>query len=73
MVIYEMGMEEPVSIGNLIIKQELFDLVESVISLGTGIDPGQFWMSLDEINADLGPKNSFKKRDPSKTDRCLAL
>ena len=43
--------------GGLDIANELHDLVVNEIAPGTGIDPEQFWAELENILADLAPKN----------------
>ncbi len=50
-------MSDRVEKGGLAIAQVLHDLVETRIAPGTGIDPAEFWSSLEILLADLAPKN----------------
>ena len=50
-------MSNRVSIGNLLIAQELHDLVADEIAPGTGVDPQHFWKAFETIVTDLAPKN----------------
>ena len=50
-------MSNRVSIGNLEIARELYDLVASEIAPGTGVEPAHFWQAFETIIADLAPKN----------------
>ena len=50
-------MSNRVSIGNLLIAQELHDLVADEIAPGTGVDPQHFWKAFEAIVTDLAPKN----------------
>ena len=58
-------MSDRVEKGGLGIAQVLHDLVETRIAPGTGIDPADFWSSLETLLADLAPKNRalLDKRD----------
>ncbi len=58
-------MSDRVEKGGLGIAQVLHDLVETRIAPGTGIDPVDFWSSLETLLADLAPKNRalLDKRD----------
>jgi len=58
-------MSDRVERGGLAIAQVLHDLVETRIAPGTGIDPADFWSSLETLLADLAPKNRtlLDKRD----------
>ena len=58
-------MSDRIEIGNLKIADSLYRLVRDDIAPGTGIDPDDFWRSLGEIVAELGPKNAelLRKRD----------
>ncbi len=58
-------MNARVELGQLSIARPLFDLVANEIAPGTGIKPGEFWKSLENIVRDLGPKNRelLDKRD----------
>ena len=47
----------PVTIRNLRIARPLYDLVQSEIAPGTGLDPDAVWTSLGAIVEDLGPEN----------------
>jgi malate synthase len=50
-------MANSVTIGGLRVNEELYGLVRDEIAPGTGVDPESFWISLDQIVTDLGPKN----------------
>ena len=52
-----MSALEPVTIKNLRIAKPLYDLVQSEIAPGTGLDPDAVWTSLGAIVEDLGPEN----------------
>ena len=58
-------MSDRVEKGGLGIAQVLHDLLETRIAPGTGIDPADFWSSLETLLADLAPKNRalLDKRD----------
>ena len=46
-----------VEVGGLKVDQRLHDLVRDEFAPGTGIDPGEFWTSLEVVVRDLEPKN----------------
>jgi len=50
-------MTERVEIGGLSIARVLHDLVADDIVPGTGIEPAAVWAGLEQILADLGPRN----------------
>ena len=52
-----MSTLEPVTIRNLRIARPLYDLVQSEIAPGTGLDSDEVWTSLGAIVEDLGPEN----------------
>ena len=52
-----MSASEPVAIANLKIARSLYDLVQSEIAPGTGLDPDAVWTSLGAIVKELGPEN----------------
>ena len=52
-----MSALEPVTVANLSIAKSLYDLVQSEIAPGTGLDPDTVWTSLGAIVEDLGPEN----------------
>ena len=52
-----MSTLEPVTIRNLRIARPLYDLVQSEIAPGTGLDSHEVWTSLGAIVEDLGPEN----------------
>ena len=52
-----MSALEPVTIRNLRIARPLYDLVQSEIAPGTGLDSDEVWTSLGAIVEDLGPEN----------------
>jgi malate synthase len=54
-----------VSIGDLKVRQDLYELVRDEIAPETGIDPAGFWGSLGRIVAELGPihRQCLEKRD----------
>jgi len=58
-------MTERVAVGGLQVAKPLYDLVQSEIAPGTGIDPNAFWLALGNIVRELGPKNRalLDKRD----------
>ncbi len=58
-------MNDRIEIGNLKVADSLYRLVRDEIAPGTGIDSDEFWRSLGEIVAELGPKNAalLSKRD----------
>ncbi|MEJ2043464.1 MAG: malate synthase G [Reinekea sp.] len=51
--------------GQLTIAQSLYELVNNEIMPGTGVEPDQFWQSLEAIFSDLAPVNQtlLEKRD----------
>ena len=62
-------MSEYVEAGNLRINKALYDLVGDEIAPGTGVEPSDFWSSLEGIVRDLGPENTalLEKRDALQT------
>jgi len=52
-----MSALEPVTIKNLRIARSLYDLVQSEIAPGTGLDPDTVWTSFGAIVENLGPEN----------------
>jgi len=52
-----MSAFEPITIANLRISRSLYDLVQSEIAPGTGLDPDAVWTSLGTIVKELGPEN----------------
>jgi len=58
-------MTEYVNVGGLKIAKNLVELVRDEIAPGTGIDPAAVWSLLEEVVADLGPRNAalLQKRD----------
>ncbi|MDY6921784.1 MAG: malate synthase G [Pseudomonadota bacterium] len=50
-------MTERTKIGGLEIATELYDLVANEIAPGTDVEPAHFWAQLEQIVADLAPKN----------------
>ncbi|MBF0276795.1 MAG: malate synthase G [SAR324 cluster bacterium] len=60
-----MGAADSVFVGNLNIASPIYNLIQSEIAPGTGIEPIEFWKALGEIVNDLGPKNRtlLNKRD----------
>lgn len=57
--------EQRVQHGELAINQSLYDLVNTQIAPGTGVEPAHFWSQFEAIMADLMPKNAalLAKRD----------
>ena len=62
-------MSEYVEAEKLRISKALHELVRDEIAPGTGVDPAEFWSSLDAIVRDLGPENAalLAKRDDLQT------
>ena len=58
-------MQNKIEVGQLKIDEGLYRLVQDEIAPGTGVEADAFWISLDEIVADLAPKNRIllDKRD----------
>ncbi|MCU7852021.1 MAG: malate synthase G [Candidatus Thiodiazotropha sp. (ex Monitilora ramsayi)] len=58
-------MTERTQVGNLKIANVLYHLVKDKIAPGTGIEPDDFWQSLEQILQELGPVNRalLEKRD----------
>ena len=52
-----MSALEPITIANLRIAKSLYDLVQSEIAPGTGLDPDAVWTSLGAIVKELGREN----------------
>ncbi len=52
-----MSALEPITIANLRIARSLYDLVQSEIAPGTGLDPDAVWTSLGAIVKELGREN----------------
>ena len=52
-----MSALEPITIANLRISRSLYDLVQSEIAPGTGLDPDAVWTSLGAIVKELGSEN----------------
>ncbi len=52
-----MSLLEPVTIANLRITRQLYDLVRSEIAPGTDLDPDTVWTSFGAIVENLGPEN----------------
>ena len=52
-----MSALEPITIANLRISRSLYDLVQSEMAPGTGLDPDAVWTSLGAIVKELGPEN----------------
>ena len=57
-------MSSRIDCSGLSVARELYDLVESDIIPGTGVDPNDFWDGLASLVQDLGPQNRvlLKKR-----------
>src|SRR5690606_20935304 len=62
-------MTDRITKGSLEIAPVLHDLVVNEIIPGTGVDPAHFWAELENILADLAPKNKalLAKRDEIQT------
>jgi len=58
-------MTDRVTVGNLRVARELYDLITNEALPGTDIDPDTFWSGVDKVVADLTPKNEelLAKRD----------
>jgi len=58
-------MTQRIEIGGLQIAAALHELVETEIAPGTGVDGAEFWLALEEIIRDFGPRNAalLEKRD----------
>ncbi|MDH3447580.1 MAG: malate synthase G [Gammaproteobacteria bacterium] len=58
-------MSSRVEISGLSVDRALYDLIDSEISPGTGIDSAAFWQALAGINAKMGPENRrlLERRD----------
>ena len=58
-----------VNIGSLDVDRTLYDLLTNEIAPGTGVEPSDFWQSLQDIVQDLGSKNRalLDKRDELQT------
>ena len=50
-------MSNRVEISGLSIDRALYDLVETEITPGSGVDSTSFWQAFADINQKLGPKN----------------
>ena len=50
-------MSTRVKSGRLSVAKPLYDFVNEEALAGTGVEADQFWSALDEIVADLTPKN----------------
>ena len=50
--------KEYISLNGLEIAKPIYDLIEQEIAPGTGVDTGTFWMELEQIVRDLGPRNA---------------
>ena len=50
-------MKECIEISGLSVDADLYQLIEQEIAPDSGVDSAQFWQSLAEINAALGPRN----------------
>ncbi len=55
--------------GGLQVAQVLDELVSKCLAPGTGIEPEKFWLALEEIVSELGPKNHelISRRDELQT------
>ena len=64
-----MTMTERLQKGGLQIATNLYDLILTEMAPGTGVEPDIFWSELENIVADLGPKNRalLRKRDELQT------
>lgn len=60
-----MTTQDSIIVGNLKIASPLYQLIQSEIAPGTGIEPQNFWLSLSAIVEDLRPSNQtlLEKRD----------
>src|SRR5690606_28105144 len=58
-------MTDRIKKGGLEIAAELHDLVVNEVAPGTGVDVEHFWAQLEQIVADLAPRNKalLAKRD----------
>ncbi len=58
-------MTERVQVGSLAVAEVLYDLIEQEVAPGIGVDVQKFWMGLEKIIDDLGPRNKalLKHRD----------
>ena len=58
-------MTERVSVGGLRVAKPLHDLIENQALPGTGVDSAAFWSGLEQILADLAPRNGalLQRRD----------
>ena len=58
-------ISERIQMGDLQVAASLHDLIEKDIAPGTGIEPDDFWASLEAILKDLAPRNRalLEKRD----------
>ena len=52
-----MSGSDCIEVRNLRIARSLYDLVQSEIAPGTGLDPDEVWSALGAIVEDLGPEN----------------
>ena len=61
----DIAVENYVTVGNLQVRKELFELVKKEISPGTNIPNKDFWSSLEKLLHDYTPRNAelLKKRD----------
>ncbi len=50
-------MSKRIEISGLSVDRDLYDLIETEIAPGTGVDSASFWQSLADIVADMGPDN----------------
>ena len=63
-------MSQRVEIGGLKVDQQIYDLEQNEIAPGTGVDPQAFWLALDEIVRDFGPKNIELLRRRAESNLC---
>ena len=50
-------MSNRVEISGLSVDRALYDLVETEVTPGSGVDSASFWQAFADINQKLGPKN----------------
>ena len=50
-------MSNRIEISGLSVDRALYELIESEVAPGTGVDSAAFWQAFADINRELGPKN----------------
>ena len=50
-------MSNRVEISGLSVDRDLYELIDSEIAPGTGVDSAAFWQAFADIEADMGPEN----------------